>query len=177
MTGLKKYFNGLLLGAILSSGLARAAAEPVKIGTANLQRALQETKKGKAAKTALEKESTAKRAELEKRENELKKMQADLQKKSAVLSEKARMEQASAFQQKVAEFQQMAQMASMELQKKEADLTRPIIEGLRALVPEISRTQKLDIVFEASAGTVLYSKSQTDITEALIALYDEKNKK
>jgi outer membrane protein len=175
---LKKWATGILVAFVLSNGApARSAEEPIKIGIANLTRALQESKKGKAAKATLEKESTAKRKELEKREAELKKMQGDLSTKMAVLSEKARMEQQTTFQTKVGEFQQLAQMATMELQKREQDLTRPIIDGLRALVPEVSRTRKLDVVFEASSGTVLYAKSQTDITEELIALYDDKNKK
>ncbi len=175
---LKKILTSTILAALMMTAPAVRAAndEPIKIGIANLQRALQESKKGKAAKATLEKESTVKRKDLESRETELKKMQEDMVKKAAVLSEKAQMEKQAQFQQLAGEFQQRVQMATMELQKREAELTRPIIEKLRMLVPEISRTRKLDIVFEASAGSVLYSKSQTDITEELIALFDEKNK-
>jgi outer membrane protein len=166
---------GTLAALTVAAGVR--AEEPIKIGIANLQRALTETKKGKTAKTTFEKESNAKGKELEGKKAELQKMQEELMKKSEVLNEKAKAEKQMQFQQKAAEFQQNVQMASMELEKRQAELMRPIIEGLRAIVPEISRKQKLDIVFEANSGAVLYAKSQTDITEELITAFDEKNKK
>ena len=153
------------------------AAEAVNVGVVNFQRALQEVQSGKSAKGRLEQEVTKKRKKVEDLQKEVQKLNEAFQKKASVLSEKARNEEGMKIQKKVAELQELQQKSAMEIQQREMELTRPIIDGLRALIPELSRKRKLDFVFEASAGVLLYSKTQTDITEELIALYDEKNKK
>jgi outer membrane protein len=163
--------------AMIATGSLSVFAAEVSVGTVNFQKALQETGRGKTAKASLEKEVETRRKEVEKLQGEIQKMNEEFQKKAPVLSEKARMEQGSKIQQKLGQMQELQQKAQMELQGKEAELTRPIIEGLRALIPELSRKRKLDLVFEASSGVLLHATSQTDITEELIRLYDEKNKK
>jgi len=162
--------------SLVAVSSASVVAAEVSVGLVNFQKALQETKRGQSAKASLEKEVDSRRKAVEKLQTEVQKMNEDFQKKAPVLSEKARVEQGSKIQQKLAQLQEMQQKAQMELQGKEAELTRPIIEGLRALIPEVSRKRKLDLVFESSSGVMLYATSQTDITEELIRLYDEKNK-
>ncbi|MEO5667620.1 MAG: OmpH family outer membrane protein [Bdellovibrionota bacterium] len=165
------------LAAIVAAGPLSVFAAEVAVGTVNFQKALQEVNRGKSAKASLEKEVETRRKDVEKLQGDIQKMNEEFQKKAPVLSEKARVEQGSKIQQKIGQLQEMQQKAQVELQGKEAELTRPIIEGLRALIPELSRKRKLDLVFEASSGILLYSTSQTDITEELIRLYDDKNKK
>jgi len=173
---MKKQMIKLGLLSVLSLSFAAQAAE-ISVGVVNFQKAMQEVKQGKTAKAALEKQVEAKRKEIEKLQAEAQKLNEEFQKKAAVLSEKARQEKGMAIQEKIAKLQELQQKSQMELQQKEADLTRPIIEGLRALVSEVSRKRKLDLVFEASSGVMLYSTNQTDITEELIRAYDEKHKK
>lgn len=153
------------------------AAANTNVGVVNFQKAMQEVKQGKTAKASLEKQVEAKRKEIEKLQTEVQKLNEDFQKRASVLSEKARQEKGMEIQGKIGNLQELQQKSQMELQQKEAELTRPIIEGLRALVPEVSRKRKLDLVFEGSSGILLYSTNQTDITEELIRAYDEKNKK
>jgi outer membrane protein len=166
-----------LATAVLVAASSSAIAAEVSVGVVNLQKALQEVARGKSAKASLEKEVETRRKEVEKLQAEFQKMGEEFQKKAAVLSEKARMEQGQKIQAKGQQIQEAQQKAQMELQGKEAELTQPIITGLRALIPELSRKRKLDIVMEGSSGILLYATSQTDITEELIRLYDEKNKK
>ncbi|NCN42279.1 OmpH family outer membrane protein [bacterium] len=175
---LKNIFLTVAIASLgFSSTSAFAKSDDVNVGIVNFQKALQDVQNGKTARASLEKEVAKKRGKVESLQKEVQKMNDTFQKKMSVLSEKARTEEGMKIQQKVGELQQLQQQSQMELQQKEVELTKPIIEGLRALIPELSRKRKLDFVFEASAGVLLYSKSQTDITEELIALYDEKNKK
>ena len=168
----------LTLGLMLSfAGNAVAKSDALGVGVVNFQRALQEVKKGKTARASLEKEVTKRRTKVEKLQKEVQKLNETFQKKVSILSEKARNEEGMKIQKKMGELQMLQQQSQMELQQKELELTKPIIDGLRALIPELSRKRKLDFVFEGSAGVLLYSKTQTDITEELIALYDDKNKK
>lgn len=174
---MNKFLLKATVAAFIAAGSSSVFAAEVSVGTVNFQKALQEVNRGKSAKAALEKEVDARRKEVEKLQTEVQKLNEDFQKKAAVLSEKARIEQGTKIQQKIGQMQELQQKAQGELQQKEAELTRPIIEGLRALIPELSRKRKLDLVFEGSSGVLLYSTNQTDITEELIRLYDDKNKK
>jgi outer membrane protein len=171
--------KNLMLKSVMFSvfaGSALSQASTLNVGVVNFQKALQEVKQGQAAKALLEKQVDSKRKEIDKLQKEVQKLNEEFQKKASVLSEKARQEKGMQIQEKIVSLQELQQKSQMELQQKEAELTRPIIEGLRALVPELSRQRKLDLVFEASSGVLLYSTNQTDITEELIRAYNEKNK-
>lgn len=173
---MKIWKKAVMMSMVLGFGLATLSAEALNVGVVNIQKALIETKKGKSAQASLNAEITKRRGEVEKLQSEVQKMNEAFQKKASVLSDKARNEEGMKIQQKLAELQGLQQQSQVEFQQKELEMTRPIIEGLRKLIPEISRKRKMDLVFEASSGVLLYSKSQTDLTEELIALYDEKNK-
>jgi outer membrane protein len=170
-----KILQKVLASAVLVSAAAQAA--PLKVGVVNFQRALQEVKQGKDAKASLEKEVGAKKKQIEKMQAEIQKLNEEFQKKAAVMSEKARADKGMEIQQKIAVYQETVQKSQMEFQQREAELTRPILERLRGLVPELSRSRELDLVFEAASGVLLYSTNQTDVTEELIRIYDSKNKK
>jgi outer membrane protein len=170
-----KILQKVLASAALMGAVAQAA--PLKVGVVNFQRALQEVKQGKSAKASLEKEVAAKKKEVEKMQADIQKLNEEFQKKAAVMSDKARADKGMEIQQKIGVYQETVQKSQMEFQQREAELTRPILERLRALIPEVSRDRGLDLVFEAASGVLLYSTNQTDVTEELIRLYDSKNKK
>jgi outer membrane protein len=152
-----------------------AKAEPVKVGTVDLQKALQEVKRGKTAKSQLEKSYEEKKKKIDADQAAIKKDSEGFQKKAAALSAKARNDEGLKIQERMTKWQQLVQQSQVEIQGKEAELTKPILEGLRTLVPEISRRRKLDLVMESNAGGILYAVDKTDLTEELIKLFDEKN--
>jgi outer membrane protein len=182
---LKKIMLPTVLGLGLMALPLRSMAANLKVGTVDMIRALNEVKKGKSAQSVLDKEVAAKKKKFEGDQANLRKLGEDFQKKSAVMSEKARTEKGMELQQKMGELQQSAQQAQIELESRRVELTKPILEGLRALVPEVARKRNLELVFDASSinpggpsmGTLVYAVDQTDITEELIKLYDEKNPK
>ena len=79
--------------------------------------------------------------------------------------------------------QKMAEDFQKEFAKKNEEAFRPIVETLRNLVREVARRRNLDMVFEttinnvtvAPGSTLVYAVDQTDITEELVKLYDERN--
>ncbi|MBP7844345.1 MAG: OmpH family outer membrane protein [Proteobacteria bacterium] len=148
----------------------------VKIGTVDLQQALQESQSGKKAKEALEKEFNTRKSTIDKERTAFEKLQEDLQKSAALLSKEARGKKEAEMQQKAMNLQKMVQDSEMTMRQKEAEMTKPIIEGLRELLPDLSRKRGVDLVVEKNAG-LLYAVDISDMTEELIRLYDEKNKK
>ena len=155
--------------------LVSVASAEVKIGMVDLNRALQETKAGKTAKSGLEKEIQSKQKKVEDKQKDFEKLRSEYQKKSMVLGAEARGEKEAELQQKAMEIQKMMQEYDVAMRQKEASVTKPIIDGLRELLPEISRSRKVDMVVEKNAG-VLYAVDVTDMTEELIREYDKKNK-
>ncbi len=166
------FARGLILG-LIASVLSTASAN-VKVGVVDLQRALQETKRGKTSSANFEKEAKDREKKFKTEQESIRKQFEEFQKKAAVLNEKARAEQQAKLQAKLMEVQQMGQKFQMEVEEKRTGLAKPIIDGLRALIPDVSRRRSLDLVLEANSG-LLFAMNQTDVTDELIKLYDEKN--
>ena len=60
--------------------------------------------------------------------------------------------------------QQFRQTASQDIQKKQADLLRPIIENARAKVQEVANAQGFDYVIDASLGGALLMAEGKDLS-------------
>jgi len=154
--------------------MAASVFAEAKIGTVDFQRAIREVKRGQAADSQLRKEHEGRQKQIDDEKNALDKFRTDAEKQAAALSAKKKEEKAMEFQKRVANLQEMGQRFEGEMQKRQVELSQPIVEGLRSLVADVSRRRKLDFVMEANAG-LLYALDKTDITDELIKLYDEKN--
>lgn len=175
-----------LCGALLIANAVQAA--DIKVATVDVQKALQEVKKGRDAKTALEGEFNAKKKKIEDEQNALKKTQEDLEKatKNVALSQPAREKKVADFQRRAQAFQELVQRSQGEMQQREVELTKPIIEGIRSVVTEVAKKRKIAMVFEANSAApnsggvasnpLLYAEDKSDITQDVINAYDEKNK-
>lgn len=163
-----------LLVAVSLLSLSSAPAWALKVGVVNMQRALQESKKGRAAKSSLEKEVEDKRKKIDGERSAIQKASEEFQKKSAVMSEKARTQKGTELQQKVAALQELMQKAQFDVQNRERELTAPILEALKGIVPDIAKKHKAELVLEESAGGFLYSSDKVDLTEEVIKAYDDK---
>ena len=159
-----------ILLSVLASGLSWGA---VKIGTVDMEKALQAVKKGKDAKARLEKKFKEKKAKFDKEKKDFDTAQEDFKKKSVVMSEKAKNEQMMALQQKFAELQQMNQQAQVEMQQEELKETQPILKELGDMIDGVAKEAKVDMVVEAKAG-LLYAADRVELTEQLVKKYDKK---
>jgi outer membrane protein len=147
----------------------------VKIGTVDLQQAIQDSAAGKSARESLEKEFNTRRTSIEKERGSLQKLQEDLQKSASVLSREVREKREIELQQKAVNFEKMVRESEGVMRQKEAEMTKPIVDGLRGLIPDLSRSRSVDFVMEKNSG-LLYAVDTTDLTEELIRKFDEKNK-
>ncbi len=146
------------------------------IATVDMQRALQTVNTGKKAKSKLEKEFNNKKKELEKEKIAIEKMHKELQKQALAMSEKARAKKSAELQQRVMKFQEKTRMSQMEIQQKEAQLTKPIIDKLKEIIKEVSSKKGYTIVLEKNENSVLISPEKDDLTQAVIAAFNKKNK-
>jgi outer membrane protein len=149
------------------------AAEDQKIAYVDMQKAIQETSTGKKAKKEIEKEFNAKKSELQKKEADLKKMDEDLRKKAAALSDEAKSKKMQELQTEAMKFQREVSESQMGFQKKERDLTQPILEKLQAALEKIAKDGGYTMVLEKSEQSVLWAKKDLDLTDALVKEYEK----
>lgn len=163
------------LASVLAVGPVHAADEP-KIGTVDMQRALQSVDAGKKAKSQLEREFNAKKKELQGEENSIKKMTEEFKKQSLVMSDEARAKKQSEIQDRIMKFQQQTAESQMEIQKKEHDLTQPIIDKLRGIIADVAKSHGYTLILEKNESTVLYSLDKDDLTNDVISAYNKQEK-
>lgn len=175
-----------ILVCFLTPAFATTTPTPTSTSTSNIgwvdiQKALQSVEAGKRAKKAFEQEVTKARSELQKQDASLKATQEELQKQGMMLSEKVKREKGQEFQKSVMEFQQKFQQTQASMQKREQELTLPIITEIVKVVEEVSKEDKLAYVLEKSQSSLVYAQPDLDLTEKVIArynqLYDKDGKK
>ncbi len=159
----------------LSTG-AWGASKKFKIGYVNLQKALDMSEAGKAAKEKFSKEVQEKRKELSNRQKELNKLKEELDKQSAVLKDEVKKEKEKELIQKGREFQKLVSDSENGLRKRESELTKEIINELRVIVQDYAKENGYTYVFEKLEGGIIYAPEEDDITEVILKKYDERYK-
>jgi len=154
--------------------LPLAAQADTKIGYIDMQKAIQETGAGKKAKKELEDEFNKKKKDLEKMEADIKKKGEDFEKRSGVMNEDARNKKQAELQGDMRKYQETAGKAQMEIQKRERDLTQPIVTKLREILEGIAKKEDYTIVLEKAENSVMWAKKEIDLTDRVVKDYDKK---
>lgn len=166
-----------LLALTLASGPSLALAEDaMKIGTVDMQKALQTVEAGKKAKAQLEKEFNAKKGQLQSEEAAIKKMGEEFKKQSLVLNDESKAKKQGELQERIMKFQETTQRSQMEIQSKERELTEPIITKLRGVISEIAKQKGYSMVIERNENTVLFSQDKDDLTGDVVSAFNKQNK-
>jgi outer membrane protein len=153
-----------------------AADTAPKIGTVDMQKALQNVEAGKKAKAQLEKEFNAKKKELQTEEASIKKMGEEFKKQSLVLNDEARMKKQSEIQERIMKFQELTARSQAEIQQKEQELTQPIIMRLRQIIGDMAKQKGYTVVLEKNENTVLFSLEKDDLTADVVGAFNKAGK-
>ncbi len=163
--------RALLIGLIMSLGFV-AHAE-FKVGVVDMQKAIQSSAAGKKAKKEVEADFEKKKKDLKKKEDDLKKKVEEFEKKKAVLSDKVREEQQMDLQKEMMAFREELSKSQMTIQQKERELTKPILEKLQKIIMEIAKEKDFAMVLEKAEQSVMFAKSELDITDEVIKKADK----
>lgn len=165
---------GLGLAAGLASGTAAAEVPKVKkLAMVDMQRVLNETKAGKAARTKLEKSSKSKQAKFDKK-------RAALEAEAGKLGTLKGQELAAAqekLQRESIELQNMLMALEQELGEQHNKLLESMYQNAQAIVAELAKEKGLDLVLVRDPMTVIYTKDGLDITGEVVQRYDIKHPK
>jgi outer membrane protein len=159
----------VVLGSLL---IAAAAHAETKIGLVDMQKAIQSTSAGKKAKSELEGDFNKKKKELESKEAELKKMGEELEKKKSVMSEEALGKKQAEFQEEMLKYRDVVGKSQVEIQKKERDLTAPILEKMKKVIAKLAKDKGYSVIMESNQA-VLFATPDGDLTDDVIKAFEK----
>lgn len=162
-----------LLAVSAGSAVAGAAhAQQTKIAVVDMQRALNETEDGRKAKAQLKKIFEDRQKTLDKQQNDLKAMKDSLEKQRDVLAREVLAKKFEEYQKAFGELQTTYMEFQRELQSKEGELTKGIIERMQRIMRRVGQTEGYTLILERSEGGVVYVPINYDLTDLLIQRYN-----
>jgi outer membrane protein len=168
----------LVLAGVLACCVAAvpASAAEVKMGYIDMQRALNTSEAGKEAKEQLAARVKKYQEEINTKQEDIKKLKEELEKQGMLLSEPVRAAKEKDYQQRLKEFQRFTKDAQDELQGKDEEYTRKIIEGMEKIIQEFGRKNGYTFIFVRNEG-MLFADDKVDVTDEVLKLLNASRKK
>jgi outer membrane protein len=151
-------------------GASEAHAQS-KIAVVDTQRAIMETEDGLRAQASLKKIFDNKQRELDKKQEDLQKEREDIEKQRDVLSKAALAKRVDKWQREMMALQGVFVDYNKELQKKQGELTQPIVQKIMGAIRRLATQEGLDLVVDKQAAP--YVRSDLDVTDRIITLYNQ----
>lgn len=170
---MKRLMLLVMVVSLLAAAPAVMAADAMKVGYVDLQKALNLSSAGKAAKEKMKAKFKDYDANVQKKQDELKKLKEDLEKQAMLLSAEARAAKERDYQQKVKDYQRLTKDIQEELQQADADYTRKILEEIFKVVQQIGKQEGYTLVFEKTESSILYASDGIDMTDRVIQAFDK----
>jgi outer membrane protein len=159
--------------ALLVVGTA-AQDEAIKIGVVDLDQAISSTEEGKTAREELARKQREAEAEMAPLYERYKSLEEDLKAKKFVLSDE------SLFQKQLdlAEIRNQIENKTKEIEGQlkvdKFRIQEPLVSKLRTIVNETGRDEGFTLILQRGAAGVIYTREALDITDLIIAKYNQK---
>jgi outer membrane protein len=163
---------GLMLAALMTLTMGFAAHAETKVGYVDMQKAIQATAAGKKAKSDLEGEFNKRKKDLDKKKADIEKMGQDLEKKKSVLSEEVLGKKQMELQEEMMKFQKIVGENQLEIQKKEKELTLPILDKMKKVIEKVAAEKGFSMVLERTEQNVLFAQKDIDLTDEVIKTFE-----
>lgn len=152
----------LILIVLLVAGLAaQVNAQNLKFGHIDIQKLITVMPERQTAVTKMEKETKDLEDMLGTMQDEYQKMIQDFNDKADSLSDLVRQAKAEDIQMKQKRIETFRQQADQQLQTKQQQLMKPIIDKADSVISVVAKEQGLIYVFDISSRVVLYQSSQS----------------
>ena len=166
----------VLVAALLLAGNA-AAAQSIKIGYVDLQRALNESNAGKRAKEQFKGQVDKLQAQLKKQKDDIDGMKEQLEKKASVMKDEERANLEESYRKKLRDFERSYKDSQADLQRKDNELTGVILKELQDVIKDYGDRENYTMILESNSSAVLYGAKGSDLTDTVIELYNKEGKK
>ena len=138
----------------------------------DLQKALNLSDAGVKAKAEIGQQVKKYEAKVSAEQEALKEMKKELDKQAVLLSDEARSKKEREFQQRAKEFQRFTKDIQDELQQKDSDYTKRIIEEILEVTRKLGKEKGYSVVLEKSESSLIYGDPAVDLTDDVIKAYN-----
>jgi len=154
--------------------LAAPALAETKIAFVDLQKALNLSKAGVAAKQEIGEQVKKYEAEFKLKQDDLLKLKGELEKQSVLLSDSAKAQKERDYQQNVKELQRFQKDVKDELEQRDAEHTKRILNEMYEVLQKMGKDGGYTLILEKNQGAVIYGDESVDLTEQLIKAHNSK---
>jgi outer membrane protein len=160
----------LILAGILASAAMAAGAADMKIGFVNTERVFREAAPAKRAQQVLEREFSARNAELGKLEKEGRDLQQELERENVTLPESQRRDKERRLADISRDFQRKQREIREDLNLRRNEELARVQERATRVINQIAEQEKFDLVIQEA----VFASSRIDITEKVIRALADK---
>jgi outer membrane protein len=145
-----------------------------QIAFVDVQRALNETREGRAAKEQIKAFFGERQRDLDKRQDLLRSMESRIKGEEANANAEAYAHQVEVLRTAFADLQLTYQAYQSEIQQREAEAVAQILKKMKGVLAEIAHRERYKAILEINEGGAFYRDEELDLTDELIKLYDER---
>uniref|UniRef100_UPI004056894C OmpH family outer membrane protein n=1 Tax=Candidatus Electrothrix sp. TaxID=2170559 RepID=UPI004056894C len=149
-----------------------SASAAASVGVVNLQKVLDTSSAGVAAKKKMEVKMKELKASLDKEKKALVALQKDMQKKVDVWNESTKKEKALELQRKKRDFRVKQDDANLEMKNLQEKYLAPIMKKLEVVVQEVAKDKGVSVIIPNTV--VLYHDKSVDMTNEITAALNKK---
>lgn len=167
---MKKLLQFGVVFGVVALLVGDAEAKNLKIGVVNMQRAVSETKEGKAAEKRLARQKKKLEAELNRKLKEFYGKETELRKAWNILKDKEKRKRAAESRQQFESLQKRYLQAERELMKMKTKEMLRITKKLSKVIERLAKRDNYDYIFANAA--VLWAPRHVDLTNEVIRQFD-----
>ena len=167
---------GVAAGALAHAQAPAAGGGPVptKIAVINLSEAMARTKEGQQVAKVISDKFGPKKADFDKRQQEIDQLQDKLNKGRATMSQEAQNQLALEIQKKGTDLKRFGEDSQSEMDNDEAKATQELQAKMGPILQNYAIQNSFAIVIDVGQQSpVLWYASATNITDVMVALYDQ----
>jgi outer membrane protein len=152
------------------------AADSLKIGYVDMQKALNQCDAGQEAKKLITSEVDKIQKTMEAKQKEVNKLKEDLEKRSSVMNENVRREKEKDLQVKIRDLQRMQRDFEEDIRRKDREYTDRVLRDLARIVQKIGEDGKYTMILEKNQPAIIYISNALDLTDEVIKMVNQKSK-
>ncbi len=152
-------------------------AQSANIACVDLKRVIFESDQGKQIQKTLTDEAGRMKKDVDAKQDELQKLKDAIEKQGATITPEARADKEKQYQSKLKDYQRLTGDYQSELQQKESEYMQKILTEIEAIIKALGEKEKYTVILEKNQGGILYSVPSVDITDKIIASFNEAARK
>jgi len=170
-TGKTLRMAAVFAAAVMFAGAAWAQGP--KVAVIDVNKILNESTAGKAAKQRIEARFEELKKKVEDKQEEARKAKEEIDKQKILLGKEKLKEKEDALNGKIAELRQLTQEAEKEMQTRQGEQTREVLKIVEAQLEKIVAAEKIDLVLDRTQGGVIHFSPAMDITDKVLEMVNK----